>query len=287
MPKGLPWFRLYSEFAFDPKIQSMNETLQRRYVMFLCLRCNGDIPGLTDEMAACALRISPDELTETKEKFVSIGLISENYDINKWSERQYSSDSSTERVHKFRNKNGETLQKRYRNGNVTPLSVSVSESNSVSISKKKNKEKKESLPDFELFWKAYPRHIAKPIARKAFLKINPDRELLNRILSAVEFQKNGWSDPKYIPHPSTWLNQERWTDDQVEYRKSSKGIPATIILDAKWELDHRYDGYIEVRNDGRAKVEEMVALYKANDNKLSTENRDQLKTWEIELEESK
>jgi hypothetical protein len=34
------WFRMYSEFATDPKVQSMDETLQRRFTMFLCLHCS-------------------------------------------------------------------------------------------------------------------------------------------------------------------------------------------------------------------------------------------------------
>lgn len=146
MPKGLPWFRLYAEFAFDPKIQSLPETLQRRYAMFLCLKCNGDIPGLTDETAACALRISINDLLETKKMLISIGLICENFEINNWEKRQYRSDSSTERVKLFRSKKlnvrGETLRKRYRNGNVTPLSVSVSES----VSGSKSVLKKKSIP---------------------------------------------------------------------------------------------------------------------------------------------
>jgi hypothetical protein len=147
MPKGLPWFRLYSEFAFDPKIQTMSETFQRRFVMIMCLKCNGDIPGLTDETASCALRISPDELLKTKKLFIDMGLILEDYEIVKWSERQYRSDSSTDRVHKFRNKKRETLQKRKCNGNVTAPSVSVSVSKSVSFIKPNIEELREYIKE--------------------------------------------------------------------------------------------------------------------------------------------
>ena len=38
-----PWFRLYSEFATDPKVQMMSESYQRRFIMLLCIRCNGDV----------------------------------------------------------------------------------------------------------------------------------------------------------------------------------------------------------------------------------------------------
>jgi phage replication O-like protein O len=142
---------------------------------------------------------------------------------------------------------------------------------------------KETLEFFETFWKCYPRRIAKAEARKSFLKIKPDAELLEKILSAVEFQKKNWDDPKYIPHPSTWLNQERWNDERVEYKNAGKGIPATIIHDAKWEKEHYYDSWMSVSNDGREAIEKMVAIYKENDGKLSSENRRQLAQWEDQL----
>lgn len=70
-----PWFRLYSEFAFDPKIQSMSEILQRRYIMLLCLKCNDDLRKLSEEELAFALRIDEQTLHETKTVFLKKELI--------------------------------------------------------------------------------------------------------------------------------------------------------------------------------------------------------------------
>lgn len=28
------------------------------------------------------------------------------------------------------------------------------------------------------------------------------------------------TDPKYIPHPATWLNQERWLDEDLSAKKT-------------------------------------------------------------------
>ena len=75
------WLRLYAEFAFDPKIQALHETLQRRYIMLLCLKCNEDIPGLTDEEIAFTLRIDVNELQKTKEIFIKKGF--KGYQQNK------------------------------------------------------------------------------------------------------------------------------------------------------------------------------------------------------------
>ena len=65
---------------------------------------------------------------------------------------------------------------------------------------------------FEQFWSAYPRKIGKGSAREAFRKAMT-KSTLPSILAALERQKSRWSDPKFIPHPATWLNAERWLDE--------------------------------------------------------------------------
>lgn len=110
-----PWFRLYSEFATDPKMQMMSEAYQRRYIMLLCLRCsNGDVT-LQDDEVAFQLRISNDEWVATKQVFIEKKLLGKDGRITAWDKRQYVSDSSRERVAKFREK-----QKQACNVTVTP-----------------------------------------------------------------------------------------------------------------------------------------------------------------------
>lgn len=115
----MPWFRLYAEFATDAKIQSMSETLQRRYIMLLCLKCNDELHTLTDDELAFALRIDEKELQETREKFIQKGLIKDGWEIVAWDKRQYKTDSSAGRVRKHREK------KRYSNADVTTCNVTV------------------------------------------------------------------------------------------------------------------------------------------------------------------
>ena len=76
---------------------------------------------------------------------------------------------------------------------------------------------------FDRFWSAYPRHTDKERARKAFIKLAPNDELLQTILDAIAKQRASrqWSDPQYIPHPSTWLNQKRWEDEPVQGAQSA------------------------------------------------------------------
>lgn len=69
---------------------------------------------------------------------------------------------------------------------------------------------------FETFWDAYPRKVAKKAALVAFARVNPDHALFARLLDAIAAQKvsRQWRDG-FIPHPATWLNGERWTDEVV------------------------------------------------------------------------
>ena len=78
-----------------------------------------------------------------------------------------------------------------------------------------NKPVEQDVP-FQTFWKAYPRKVGIAAAKKSFAKLNVDEVLLKKMLTAINQQKmTAWKDKdqQYIPHPSTWLNGERWEDE--------------------------------------------------------------------------
>ena len=72
---------------------------------------------------------------------------------------------------------------------------------------------------FAQFWRAYPKKIGKRAALKAWkgTKSKPDIAVL---LAAIAKQKTWpqWQRDggQYIPNPSTWLNQGRWSDEPPE-----------------------------------------------------------------------
>ena len=72
-------------------------------------------------------------------------------------------------------------------------------------------------PEFLRFWEAFPRRTQKANAAKAWKKLNPDAELIERILAAISWQKkqDQWlrEGGRYIPHPATWLNARGWEDE--------------------------------------------------------------------------
>lgn len=66
---------------------------------------------------------------------------------------------------------------------------------------------------FDVFWKQYPKKVAKPYAFKVWKKINPSDELLQKMLSAINTQGLRNKDIQFVPNPATWLNGERWEDE--------------------------------------------------------------------------
>ncbi|MBH8569377.1 hypothetical protein KB206_10810 [Microvirga sp. STS02] len=83
---------------------------------------------------------------------------------------------------------------------------------------KKDKAAKSGEPEhFPAFWAAWPKKEGKIDAQRAFAKLAADDR------AAAASRADAWltarpdlSDParyRYIPHASTWLNQQRWTDE--------------------------------------------------------------------------
>jgi len=135
----MKWLRLYYEFASDPKIQSMDETLQRRYIMLLLLQGNGDLEKVDDDELASALRITPEELEKTREIFEKKNFINGSWCLRAFSDRQFQSDDSKERVDRYRKK-----MKRDSNGVVTSQDTDTD-----NIYKGKPKEKKNKTTIFK------------------------------------------------------------------------------------------------------------------------------------------
>lgn len=75
--------------------------------------------------------------------------------------------------------------------------------------------KEEAKPDrFAEFWDAYPRKIGRGQAEKAWkaaTKKADAQAILDGLKAALPTLKA--AEQRFIPHPTTWLNGERWDDD--------------------------------------------------------------------------
>ena len=91
------------------------------------------------------------------------------------------------------------------------------------IPKYKHKEKTKETPSgvrvnqaaqFRTFWDAYPRKEGKKKALEKWKRLNPDPELFGRIMQGLyrALRSEQWRRG-VIPHPTTWLNGERWEDE--------------------------------------------------------------------------
>lgn len=77
--------------------------------------------------------------------------------------------------------------------------------------------------DFNFFWTIYPKKKGKKEALKAYLKARKkaSRDELLEALREVKSKEWKSKELQYVPHASTWLNQERWNDEvQTEQKKA-------------------------------------------------------------------
>jgi hypothetical protein len=78
----------------------------------------------------------------------------------------------------------------------------------------------EQVAGWDRFWAAYPRHVAKAAALKAWTRLSPCASLIETILTALSAQgdsrrmqqaRGEWV-PEW-PYPATWVNGRRWEDE--------------------------------------------------------------------------
>ena len=79
------------------------------------------------------------------------------------------------------------------------------------ITKKELQKNTDTLACFDIFWNEYPNKVGKPNAMKKYR----EKEHTD-IIYGLTLWKTYWvrsnTEQRYIPHPATWLNQERWKD---------------------------------------------------------------------------
>lgn len=125
MGDGKRWIRLYCEVVDDPKVQTLPDHLFRMWVNILCIAgSNGGIlfhETFRETWLAWKLRLTVEQIQTGISELTHYGLLetepeTSNVRPHGWDKRQYESDTSTERVRKFREKQKPVS----RNVSVTP-----------------------------------------------------------------------------------------------------------------------------------------------------------------------
>lgn len=98
--------------------------------------------------------------------------------------------------------------------------------------------------DFEIWWQAYPRKEGKGAARKAY---GAAVKKVDSLTLRTALMRPWPEEARFIPHPATWLNQERWADaPQAQPQRSASRDPF-----ADWRMDEPptthfdFDGHAE------------------------------------------
>ena len=131
---SMPWFRLYNETVSDPKIQTLDLCSKWMWVTCLCIASAsgergalkfGNVPATFRELSSIAgIPLHAGELS--LRKLIDRGMLLEGEDgcliVKNWAQRQFSSDLSTERARrsKERKKAEATFRERSENVEATP-----------------------------------------------------------------------------------------------------------------------------------------------------------------------
>jgi hypothetical protein len=224
------WFRLYDEMLDDPKLQRLPPATFKSVINLWCLasKYSGKLPPCAD--VAFALRVTESDAVTLLDELVTLGLLDHDDDglrPHGWDKRQYKSDvtdpTAAERMRRYRNA--------HRNGPVT-VTVPRTDTETEAEQKKEETRARRAWP-FEEFWALFPAKVGKGAAKKAFEKV--------RKSNLVEFQDLMEALRRYVVktddrpwcHATTWLNQERWTDEPSEVgggktqRHSGNQAPST------------------------------------------------------------
>jgi hypothetical protein len=219
-----------------------------------CLRCKGDIPGLSGEAIRTALRISRREFQKTFELFLENNFIDEHWDVLNWNKRQFISDDVTQRVQRHRDKTRtkhqkrnvtETLLKRECNGNVTPPDTDTDTDTEIPLTDKlcdspshdangtefylthrKRKLAGKRLETFNQFWEAFAYKKSRAAAADAWMDIPQlTMSLVTTIIEAA--QRTASERPDLIAQGHTpkmaqgWITERRWEDEGMIVPKSA------------------------------------------------------------------
>lgn len=117
---------------------------------------------------------------------------------------------------------------------------------------------------FEVFYKAFPRHVAPFAARRAFEKAIK-LATLEQILSGIESYKKNKPPSQDWCYPATWLNAGRWLDEYDSNLIAKTTGADTVILGREYErviarmktLTDTYSGHQKWDDKDKAEIKRL------------------------------
>lgn len=141
--------------------------------------------------------------------------------VTKWEDYQ-----DINQVSNQRSTNDQPHLKNLRKKDIGQSGSSTGENANTVAKQLQNEQQTEA---FELFWKVYPRKVAKQKAKAAYLKALSIKDvtpalLLNNLHKYADSVND--KDAEYIAHAASWLNGQRW-DDEAAGKKKYADSPNT------------------------------------------------------------
>jgi len=112
--------------------------------------------------------------------------------------------------------------------------------------KDKDKEEDKDITSFEQFWGIYPRKAGKQDAQRSFERALKVATLDEILAGAQKYADDPNREAEFTAHPSTWLNQGRWSDEPLPSKRSKDArsglITTPTIVPPRFTADDAPDG---------------------------------------------
>ena len=214
----MTWIKLDDSLPNNPKILPLSDGAFRLYIEGLCYANQ----YLTDGYLANAVLIRLDQ-GNNRDELVWAKLWIESEDgicINDYTEHQSSKadveakkEQVRERVTRYRTKS---------NADVT-----------LSETEYRNRIQNTDTEAFDRFWSVYPRKAGKQDAQRSFERALKVATLDEILAGAQKYADDPNRVPQFTAHPSTWLNQGRWSDEPLPRRTAEdarRGVISTPTI---------------------------------------------------------
>ena len=234
------WFRMYASILdLEDKTQELSDKLFRAWVRLLALYTRNNAVMPADAAVARTLKVSVPRLAEILRDLSKAELFQQvngAWTPSNWDERQFESDTSADRMRRFRERHrdvtsdvtvtshvtrSENREQRTENraeehplppqGDVLVLAAPEPKQRA----RKAKPEAIQESAEFVEFYSLYPRHVGRGPAWEAWQSHVHNGDAVTVMVglrTALPALNRAEEDKR--PHPATWLNQERWKDQE-------------------------------------------------------------------------
>ena len=231
----MTWIKLDDSLPNNPKILPLSDGAFRLYIEGLCYANQ----YLTDGYLANAVLIRLDQ-GNNRDELVWAKLWIESEDgicINDYTEHQSSKADVEAKKEQVRDR---VTRYRTKSNAVGNADVTLSET------EYRNRIQNTDTEAFDRFWSVYPRKAGKQDAQRSFERALKVATLDEILAGAQKYADDPNRVAQFTAHPSTWLNQGRWSDEPLPRRTAEDarrgGISTPTIVPPRFTADEAPTG---------------------------------------------